>query len=481
MKFSQIMAIFINMVNKVRSYMEKHHMVERGDTLIVGVSGGADSVCLLSVLMELRDLMGFRLVCAHVNHMFRETATRDEEYVRNLCRKHRIACKTLRADVQAAANEYKMSFEEAGRLVRYGFFHKIQKEYKSCKIAVAHNIEDCGETLLFHLFRGSNLKGLGGIQPVAGDVIRPLMNVSRKEIEAYLKERNIPWMEDETNASVDYARNRIRHKIIPEAEAVCCGAGIRMAETAEDLRLAEDYLAVQTAAAYADCCSLQDGGIFINEQKYEKLHAVLQSRVLYSMLEKQAGAAKDLGRIHVKELENLFTLQSGRKICLPYRLCAYRTAEGILLRKEDYATGEGECTSLVALLDRKDLEAGKEITFELDGLGHVKAKLLFNYEMKNIPQKTYTKWFDYDKISKCPTFRKRMEGDYLVINEAGNRKKLKEYFIENKIPAYNRDNMWILTEDSHVIWIPGYRMSSFYKISETTRSVLELTVGGENE
>ena len=463
------------MVKKVYDYIQKYHMLEKGDTVIIGVSGGADSVCLLSVLSELREAMSLSLVAAHINHMYRKTAERDEKYVEDLCRKLEIPCKILRMDVAVVAQDRGMSFEEAGRMVRYEYFDKIKNDFKADKIAVAHNLEDCSETMLFHLFRGSNLKVLGGMNPVNGEIIRPLMNVSRKEIEAYLGGKQLEWMEDETNASTEYSRNRIRHNIIPQAEQICPGVAGRMAETAEDLRLAETYLEEQTGQAYHECCENMDGGIFIRIEKLQELHPVIKSRVLYKVLEHTAEASRDLSRVHVQELLKLCDLQSGRSIDLPYRICAYRTADGILVRREN---GGGGVSAEIALLSKKELEAGEEIVFTLEGLGMVRARLLFNCEFKNIPQKTYTKWFNYDKITKCAVFRKRMEGDYLVIDDAGNHKKLKEYFIQEKIPAYKRDAVWIMTDDDHVMWIPGHRISAFYKINENTERVLEVTIGG---
>lgn len=493
------------MVKKVTEYMQKYHMLEKGDTVIVGVSGGADSVCLLSVLSDLKETLDLTLVCAHVNHMFRETALRDEKYVQELCAGLEIPCRIKRVDVKALAEEAKLSFEEAGRKVRYGFFEELKAEYDDAKIAVAHNKGDCAETMLFHLFRGSHLKGLGGISPVNGSVIRPLLDVEREEIEEYLQTKQIVWQTDETNASTEYARNYIRHEILPMADKLCPGVGRRLAETAAGLRETEDYMADRTQEAFIKYCQIRDGGVYISEELVSKEHAAIVSRLLYRALELISGVARDLGKVHVQELQGLFDLQSGRQISLPVGIVAYRSAGGVLVRKEgNMAKVKGGCivdghqsaggvwdssvlpvvgvSAMIALLSRKDLEAGEPVQFELEGLGSVHARLLFNYELKNIPQKRYTKWFDYDKITKCAVFRKRMEGDYLTINEEGGRKKLKEYFIQEKIPSYKRDEIWILTDDRHVIWVPGYRISTFYKISKETERVLEITIGGkENE
>ena len=487
------------MIKNVVEYMQKHHMLENGDTVIVGVSGGADSVCLLSVLSKLRADMNLKVIVAHVNHMFRETAVRDEEFVQQLCKRLDIPCEVKREDVASFAKEQGLSFEEAGRNVRYAFFEELLEIYDGDKIAIAHNKGDCAETMLFHLFRGSSLKGLGGIRPVNGVVIRPLLDMTRQEIEAYLNANQICWQTDETNASVEYARNYIRHEIMPLAEKLYAGAEERIADAAADLRDAEAYLEYKTQEAYLQYCNLQDGGVLIQDKIVPEEHTTIVSRVLYQAIAVIGGTVRDIGKVHVQEVMNLFGLQSGRMISLPAGMVAYRIAEGIFIRRE---SGGDDCaisrradnsffantpqTALgtgvsVALLSKEELERGEEISFSLHNLGHVRARLLLNYELKNIPQKTYTKWFDYDKITKCPIFRKRMEGDFLTVNDEGGRKKLKEYFIQEKIPVYKRDETWILADDNHVMWIPGYRISSFYKITEETKRVLEITIGGNQD
>ncbi len=463
------------MVKNVVEYMQKHHMLENGDSVIVGVSGGADSVCLLSVLADLRQSMKLTVVAAHINHMFRDTALRDEEYVQQLCEELDVPCEVKRTDVALLAKEQGISFEEAGRNVRYAFFEELMEKCDADKIAVAHNKGDCAETMLFHLFRGSSLKGLGGIRPVNGVVIRPLLDVTRQEIEAYLREKKIPWQTDETNNSTEYARNYIRHEIMPLAEKLYAGAERRIADSAADLRDAEEYLEYKMKEAYLQYCNLQDGGVFIRDKIVSEEHTTIVSRVLYQAIAVIGGTVRDVGKVHVQELMNLFELQSGRKISLPAGTVAYRIAEGIFIRREINALGTGVS---VALLSKEDLERGEEISFEIETLGEVRAKLLLNYELKNIPQKTYTKWFDYDKITKCPVFRKRAEGDFLAVNDEGGCKKLKEYFIQEKIPVYKRDETWVLADDNHIMWVPGYRISSFYKITEETKRVLEITIGG---
>ena len=462
------------MITKVTNYIKQHHMIQEGNTILVGVSGGADSVCLLSVLSELREDLGLELICVHVNHLFRETAFRDEEYVQSLCKDLNIPCYIKRVDVKALAEQEKLTFEEAGRNVRYAFFEELREEYQVDKIAVAHNREDCAETVLFHLFRGSNIKGLGGIVPVNGHIIRPLLDTGRAEIEEYLRGKGIVWQTDETNASIDYSRNYIRHEILPAADKLYSGVEKRIADTAFSLQQAERYLEEQTNVVWEHCCQFRDGGIFMDGTLLLQEHPFMVSRVIYKVLEQVNGCAGDLTKTHVQDVIKLLGLQSGKQIVLPGDVYAYRTVAGILVRKET----EPESASVVALLSRDELESHTEVIFDLKGLGNVQAKLLTDFDLQNIPQKTYTKWLDYDKINSCAVFRKRLEGDFLTIDEKGSRKKLKEYFIQEKIPAYKRDEIWILADDNHIMWVPGYRISSFYKVSEKTERVLELTIGG---
>ncbi len=478
------------MINRVEEYVKLHNMFEKGDTLIVGVSGGADSVCLLSVLWKLKDKWDINLICAHVNHMFRDTAVRDEEYVEALCNRLGICCRVKRENVQKISEREGISFEEAGRKVRYDFFRELKEEFGAVGIAVAHNKDDCAETALFHLFRGSHIKGLGGIRPVTQDIIRPLLNMQRNEIEEYLYANHIEWKNDETNASTEYTRNYIRHEILPAAEKICPGAKRRIAETAISLQETEDYLESQTLSAWAKYCRKQDGGTFIDGKLLLREHPMMVSRLLYYVLEQESQTARDLTKVHIREITALFSLQTGRQISLPAKVYAHKTAEGVFIRKEESETktwnylepAEEIPEPVKDLVLDKELLTGRDIRREAEGLGCIKAKLLFDFDLKNIPQKTYTKWFDYDKITECAVFRKRMEGDFLTIDEKGSHKKLKEYFIQEKIPAYKRNEVWVLADDNHIMWIPGYRISSYYKVNEYTERVLEITIGGkENE
>ena len=203
---------------QVKEYCDRHQMLERGDRVVLGVSGGADSVCLLFVLLALRRELDLQLHVVHVNHGIRIEAGEDAAYVSALCEAHQVPFYLYEKDIPALAKEWSCSEEEAGRRVRYEAFEEVLRQQCCQKIAVAHNSNDRAETMLFHLFRGTGLTGLAGIRPVRGQIIRPLLCVDRAQIETYLTEKQISYRHDATNDCDDYTRNKIRHHILPYAE-----------------------------------------------------------------------------------------------------------------------------------------------------------------------------------------------------------------------------------------------------------------------
>ena len=237
---------------KVEQYIEQYQMIGRGDRIVTGVSGGADSVCLLFVLCELRKKLGFEVIVCHVNHQLRaEAAEQDEAYVKELCRKLDVPCRIFHENVELIAKNGKKSLEEAGRIVRSNAFETVCRESGANKIATAHHKNDNAETVLLNLARGSGLQGMCGIRPVYGNRIRPLLCLMRKEIEEWLEEEQISYCTDETNEEDEYTRNRIRHKILPVMEQEINRQTVehinRLSLQAEEIW---EYLNLQTDAAW---------------------------------------------------------------------------------------------------------------------------------------------------------------------------------------------------------------------------------------
>ena len=449
------------MYQKVKAYVKKWHMLQKEDSVIAGISGGTDSVCLLFMLLKLQKELGFALMAVHVNHGIRGAeAERDEAYVKRLCRQWNVRLKVYRENVPAYAKEHGMTEEEAGRDIRRTCFCKVLKEWGGTKIALAHHENDNVETLLWNLCRGTGIRGLGGIAPVNDVWIRPLLCVKRREIESYLKKRGISYCTDTTNADRRYMRNRIRMDVIPYLEdCVNTESVSHMGKTMERMYELEQYILEEVGQYKESCTGWKNGRRIIRQTEYTKIPKALRDNVLHEILCETAGRRKDIEEVHVQMLRDLFTKQVGKRIDLPYGVTAIRTYEGVRFEKNipkaSYAGDENELFS-IRVFDR---EPGN-VTF---------------------PEKIYTKWFDYDIIKNTVKIRHRIAGDSIVINRYGGRKKLKQYFTDQKIPQEDRDKIWIAADGDEVLWIVGYRQSQKYQITEKTTKILEIQYYGGEE
>lgn len=463
------------MWKKVDDYIKEQKMFAAEDVVIAGVSGGADSMCLLCVLDKWRKRLGFHLVVVHVNHGLRgETADAEEAYVKSVCDDRELPFESYHFDVRAVAAKEKLSEEEAGRKCRRRAFEDAALRYGGTKIALAHHKNDNAETFLFHLARGSRLKGLGGMKPVSGIYVRPLLCVCREEIEAYLRERQISFCIDESNQTDSYSRNRIRNHVLPYlVEEVNAQAVEHIDQTMEYFRRVQEYLEKQVDMLWEKAVAQEpDGKICISETILEE-EAILREMLLKEALGKAAGREKDLTEIHVKALEELFGKQVGRRLDLPYQLIAVRTYQGIELYPQERLVTERA--------DSMDLDfcGASVMTWEYQGY-QIEARIFPKEECVSIPKKPFTKWFDYDIIKKNVCVRTRMPGDKIIIGKEGGSQKLKNFFINEKIPACEREKVLLFAEGSQILWIVGYRQSMGYQVSEQTKRILEITVSGGN-
>lgn len=478
------------MLDKVKKYVDKWHMLQKEDCVIAGVSGGADSVCLLFVLLELQKELGFQLVAAHVNHGLRgEAADADEAYVKELCKEHGISCETYFANVELIAKNRKQSTEEAGREVRKEFFRQVLEKYHGTKIALAHHQNDSAETFLLNLARGTGLKGLGGIAPVNGNVIRPLLCVERNEIEVYLQERGIRYCVDETNAGDAYTRNRIRNHVLPYLEREVNGKTVEhMNETMEQLRQVQEFLEEQTAEYLILCAGETEKGYFVDKEKYRTVPKVIQPLLLKQILVNLCNKEKDLEAVHLKQLQELFEKQTGRKLDLPYQMEAKRVYQGIEISLKGQSSEKREDEKVFPFQAKEAEFAWKNKTISCRIVENLSLKRqIGESNTQNLKtnadtvQKTVTSHFNCDIIKGNISFRTRRQGDYITIHPDGRTQKLKTYFINEKIPQEERDKILLVAEGSHILWIVGYRRGLAYPVNENTKRILEIRIDeGEN-
>lgn len=473
------------MIDKVLQYVEEHHMIEKGDCIVAGVSGGADSVCLLLMLLEFRRRIPFVLRVVHVNHLIRTDAAKDAEYVRKICSTEKIPFTLVEEDVRALAQQRHISTEEAGRIVRYSAFARELGENKG-KIAVAHNKNDCCETFLFHLFRGTSLKGLTGIPPVRDKIIRPLLCLSRSEIEAFLQERNMPYCIDSTNLEDNYSRNVIRHHILETAQKKINAASLdHIYNVCGQIKDAYELIADLTRQGIDACVSVDREVFYIDKESFLQLHHTIQGYVIFAVLTQASDSSKDWAAIHVKQVQALMNSQCGRTVMLPYQLraertytgvCLYKTSVNCVAQKTNQAIGFPEI--VLSAKEQNALLAGEELMFSIGVYQKIWLKIIpvgkNGIDFENIPQNKYTKWFDYGKIRNSIVIRTRRPGDYLTVNSMNQHKTLKSYFVDHKIPQKERDQICLLADDKHIIWIVGERISNYYKVSAYTKTILRV-------
>lgn len=464
------------MMEQVLNYVKSEHMLSPGDQVIVGFSGGADSVCLLFVLHEISKTMPIHLRAIHVNHEIRkEEAQRDASFCEEFCKEYGIEFFLVKENVKELAKKLKISTEEAGRKVRYDAFLKHQRilleknPMGSVKIAVAHHQNDQAETVLFRLVRGSGLQGLCGMSPVNGNIIRPLLKISKEEIQQYLAGQNLHYVEDSSNQENDYTRNKIRNQILPLLEQEVCSQAVEhIADAAEIIAETHQYVNDMALEAAKNCVFFDSSGVQIKTSNFLKHSTILQKYILLDVLGRISHGRKDIGQVHIKSLLELFSKQSGKEINLPYGLHAKMEYDVMQIQYlEEPSTEEAINLSLFK---------ENEQTYVLPDGRRLYIKSFPYLENQIIPENTYTKWFDYDKILGVLMIRNPMEGDYFVFHKNQSRKLLKEYFKQEKIPAKERKKMFVIGEEHHILWVPGYRISQHYKVDSTTKKIMQMQI-----
>ncbi len=465
------------MIDKIKAFCRRKELLHQGDRILLGLSGGADSSCLFLVLLELAMEWELTLVPVHINHNLRgEDAKKDESFCKELCQRHGLELVVVSVEVKELAKSNGWTLEEAGRNARYETFSKLAKEYHCNKIAVAHHKNDQAETVLFQLFRGSRLKGLSGMSAKNGVIIRPLLCITREEIEQYLYEKNQTYCIDSTNFEEEYTRNIIRGRVIPAAKDIQPKVIEHMVETAEYLQHVELYLESQTKKLYQQTVK-EKNGVILSIPELLEADSLLAERVVYQALCKVMGQKKDISSVYVKQCMELMKKQTGKQIHLPQGRIAKRNYEELFIGcKEEESYYYQEITAF-------------PFEIALPKGGHKLSLFLYEVEKKDdnfsekidrIPNCTYTKWFDYDKIDKSIVLKTPEKEDTIVLYTDGRKKRALDVLSNAKIPKEERMAYWILAEGNRVIWIPGVRNSEAYRVTKETKRILVATIDGGN-
>lgn len=455
------------MIQRIETFMNQWHMLPENGRILVGFSGGADSLCLMEVLRELSRTHDLTLRAVHVHHGIRgKSADKDAAFVEDYCKKHAIDCQVYRVSAEDEARKYHIGLEEAGRQLRYRLFQKEAGEWDAGAVAVAHHRNDQAETMLFSMVRGSSLTGAGGIRPVQGRIIRPLLCTDRDEIRAFLRARKLSWREDVTNEDTVYTRNLIRKEVIPLLSQINTEAVSHMAALALDLQQTENYMQKQEDRLWNRLVKEEKDGLCLDNRLTEE-DGLMLFRICYRAIVKSAGGARDITREHAKSVAALFAMPCGKTYTLPDGLKAWREKNGVCVGRQKAAFTD---LAYRLSLDEPCFVGNWKVTLSLQTVKPGK-----------ITEKTYTKWVDYDKIKSNLILRRRQPEDVLCIDMAGHHKKLNRFLIDRKIPRHKRDSLWLFADGCHVVWIPGERLGAEYKVTEETKRVLEIKITGECE
>ena len=308
------------MKEKVINTIKRYNLIQTGDKVILGVSGGPDSISMLDILNQIKDEYKFDIYVAHINHMIREEADDDEKYVKSYCEKNNIKCFTKKIDVQQIANIKKIGTEEAGRKVRYEFFEEIMEMVGANKIAIAHNKNDKIETIIMNLLRGSGLSGLKGITPIRENIyIRPLIECERQEIEEYCEKHQLEPRIDKTNFENDYTRNKIRNIVIPyiknEFNPNIIETMNRLAQVATE---ESNYIELQAQKIFQKLLiQKQKKEIILNLKEFNEQENVIKSRIILIAIKEINGSTQGIEKIHIQDIIKLCNNNVGNKFLTP--------------------------------------------------------------------------------------------------------------------------------------------------------------------
>lgn len=463
------------MLDKVKTWINNYRLVTPGSRILAACSGGPDSLALVHILYRLKDEYGYSLAVAHVNHMLRPEAAEEAKFVEAFATSLGLKCSVTAIDVPAYCKANKISSqEEAARLIRYRYLRKIAVEWGGAQIATGHHRDDQVETVLLNFLRGAGSGGLRGMKPLNGDVLRPLLAISRPEIEAYCKEQGLQPRYDSSNFSTEYRRNKIRLELLPTLEKkynpAIREAIWRLATLAGD---EHDYIRGEAAKLWGKVATAAGDSVAVDSEGLAALPTALQRELIRQAIEKKRGALTGISFEHVEKLITMALSGTvGSLLTLPGRLIARKTYAGLVLADGVFNQSQPVWTKgfgpVALIVPGSTIIGNKTIVAEI-------VTALPPKKRKN------SAVFDLEKLTLPLIVRSRLPGDRFRPSGLNGSKKLKNFFIDHKIPEAVRNEVPIITDQQEIIWVAGYRQSEHGRIAETTQKILQLSITKQGE
>ena len=441
------------MLEKVRDFINRENLIPQNSTVIVGLSGGIDSMVLLDIL----TLLGYNCIAAHCNfHLRNDESDRDEKFVKNWCKTIDTQYTSINFDTKQYAADRKISIEMAARELRYCWFETIRNEYQANYIAVAHHKDDSVETLLLNLIRGTGIKGLTGISPKNGHIVRPLLCLSRNEIESYISERDIPYVTDSTNHEDIYLRNSLRLNVIPLLETLNPSVRETIFRTSRNLTEAEKIYSESIQKSISKV--FNDNKIYIDELK----RTASQRSVLFELLTPYSFTPSTIEDIY----ESIDSI-SGKIF--------YSDVNSDLGKKGYRLIKDRNIFLLDALTECNN----KDITFLIEeGASEILEPIRLIIRILNssdeIKYHRNILYLDEEKIKYPLELRRWRAGDWFIPFGMKGRKKLSDYFTDHKFTLKDKDEAWILTSGEDIVWLVGERNDDRFKITDRTKKIVAI-------
>ncbi|WP_302654466.1 tRNA lysidine(34) synthetase TilS [uncultured Clostridium sp.] len=463
------------MIKKVKYFIIDNNMIKAEEKILVALSGGPDSVCLLHILYSLKEKLNIKLGAIHINHMLRgEEALKDERYVNDICEKLRIDCYIERIDINKVASENSISLEMAGREERYKAFQKIKEKYGYDKVAVAHNANDQAETILMRMMRGTGLEGLVGIKAVReGGIIRPILCLNRSEIESYCAENHLMPRIDKSNMERIYSRNKVRLDILPYMKE---NFNKDIIDTLNRMALIlskdNEYIEEQSNKCYEEYCKCTNHKIVIEQNLFVKEKEAIVTRVIKRAFKEISKSHQNFEMKHIYDVIDLYNKGTGKSINLTNSIIAENTYGDIIFKKKN---------NMKITKDESEVSIIKESVIEEIKFKNYMIKMEVIDREKNVEfsNNALIKLFDYDKIEERIVIRNRKDGDKMKPLGIKGTKKLKDIFINLKVPREERDVIPLICFDDEIAWIVGYKVSESFKITKSTKRVLKISFEGK--
>lgn len=456
----------MQMIEQVRTTILQHSLFEKGDAVLIGVSGGADSICLLHILNRMKEELGIALSVAHIHHGIRgEEADRDAKFVQKFCKKIKVPYFLRKISVPEYAKREGISEEMAGRVLRYGCFRELCVANGFSKIATAHHQNDQAETVLMRVLRGAGIEGLSGIRYARKDgVVRPLLDITRKQIEEYCNESQLEYCTDTTNETEEYARNRIRNQLLPELEKFNPNVVTALSNLAKNMAEDGDFLKDYAKRLYRRLGSPLPNRrpVVLEIESLKMLEQSLQVRLLKLAAEDAMGKGYKAERKHWEAVLGLLEKETGASVALPGRM-KVSVGYGWLSFKHEEEEENG------LFFEAVPVESGE--TYQVPG-----GTITLSVEEPDMKLAANQWMLDYDKVCDLKLeLRTRRDGDKIAVYRDGKERKLKSFLIDEKIPQSERDKLILLCCEDKVLAVPPYRIAEPYKIDSNTKKGLVVT------